>query len=166
MHSRYHPDYPPAGRSLRTPLSPSPVTGAAGFHYWPKALTEPTRESDRFHPPHRLAPPAGSLELPKKASFPSSSFTIYKQFNHKPTGLSTVRFPIFLPGLQLKIVPIDKIRISAEKHLTFLCAHATVSSILKSCDEDGPVEQIPREPAFGESRKSADGVPITSEPEG
>ena len=36
----------------------------------------------------------------------------------------------------------------------------------KSDDEDGPVKEIPRDPAFGASRKLTDGVPITSEPEG
>jgi len=71
----------------------------------------------------------------------------------------------FLQGLQLEIVPFHKNSTTAEKHLTFYDGHAKVMPILKSNDEDGPVKEIPREPAFGGSRKFSDGAPITSEPE-
>ena len=49
--------------------------------------------------------------------------------------------------------------------MTFPGGHDTVMPILKSNDEDGPVEEIPRDPAYGVSRKLTDGAPITSEPE-
>ena len=74
---RYHPGYSRERITHRAQTSPIPVTEESGSHYSRAAFTRPTRESDRQNLPHRLAPTAGSLEHPVKASFPSLSFLIF-----------------------------------------------------------------------------------------
>jgi len=72
-HSRYHPDYLPFGEIPSDSSKSYPLTRANVFHYWEYPFTEPTRESDCQNLPHRLAPPAGSLQLSESANFPSQS---------------------------------------------------------------------------------------------
>ena len=85
LHSRYHPDYSPKRISHRTPISPSPVTGAAESHYW-FPLARPTRESDRKFLLRRLPPTAGSLGHSEKSEFSVCVFLWQAEGSRTPTA--------------------------------------------------------------------------------
>ena len=80
------------GRSLRTPISPIPVTGETGSHYWGvRPFTGSTQEPDlRIRRTGSHRPPA-LWSMGKGRIFPSMSLTcIHMTFKHKQHRLSTV----------------------------------------------------------------------------
>ena len=88
---------------------------------------------------HRLTPPVSSLKHSHKDKFSINVFAYeFEDIKPQTSGFVNEILPIFLN--------MEKVFSVSKKHLTFLCGHAIVTTILKCVDEDGMNCHSCREP--------------------